>query len=869
MKFLFILIMITPSYRLYSQTIYGTVTNEKVKPISGASVIAYKTYNENILGFGISDKDGLFKFSLKENQDSIRIVCRSLGYTLTEKIINVSTKPIHFTLAVSNQYLKELEVKAKPITEEGDTLNYNVATFEKEGDESIEDVLKRMPGIDVNEDGKISYQGRIINKFYVEGKDLMGSQYSITSKNLPKNAVVSVEVLKDHQPIKMLKDVVYSIDPAINIVLKQGVTITGNIELGGGIPNIWYGKVTPMVFNKKHQTINVLSSTNSGQDELSAFNSVNLFDYLEFGFIESNPQFLLGNTPLESSLFNKSEYNNHRTHTATTNYLTGLGKGDLKVNIDTYYDSRFQDLSSNSIYFIRNDTIEIPFSQHSTFTTKYLKTRLTYEHNSEKNYFKNDFHFKVSNRNENSEFIQNEEYIPQTADRYFYSIGNKFSKVLKLRNTYYKINLYSEYTNTPEQLNFIGGPLMDIEIFRNLNKVYQKTHQNNVKFYISTNIIKKWKRITFDTKFSLNYEWKTLSSSIPINSLDENNIYNNKMEYLSIIPMVNPAINYKHKNVSLTVNPYISLQTRKLINHLLNEESFVKQLIFEPTTYIKYNTLGVKLEGSYKYSNNYTELPQIYSGLIINNYNNANQKNTPILKTKEHSFRSNISYELTAASLNLYASYEYNITNKDWIQSYEVSEDGVTLIQTKYLDNNDGVNQKIKSNFDWFLLSTKTMIKGNIEIGQNVENVILNNEVNKNTNSHLSWRVMLDFPVIRNLNISTYLNEYISKSIYKEQNQVNWRQRILGIELQFSKKKHLFKWSNKWITHTFVDNDFLYMDLSYQYKFNKKTRLILTAQNLLNHHSYTQTTVNSFQSNLSYFYLRPRQFMAQIKFKIH
>ncbi|OHX67670.1 carboxypeptidase regulatory-like domain-containing protein [Flammeovirga pacifica] len=856
------------SFQSFSQSIKGTIKNEKGEPIIGASIIAYQLSTNTMLSYSISNENGYFDLSIKELQDSVKVTVRSLGFELSEKVIKLSDdgKEINFQLTPSDMILKELEVQSKPITEQGDTLNYNVESFAKEGDESISDVLQRMPGIEINDEGIISYQGRTINKFYVEGKDLMGSQYSITSKNLPQNAVASVEVLKDHQPIKMLADVVHSVDPAINIVLKEGVTVTGNAELGGGAPYIWFAKASPMVFNKKHQTVNVLSSSNSGQDELSTFSSINLFDFLEFGLIESKPTFLLGNTPQESSLFKKSEYNDHQTHSTSTNYLTGLGKGDLKINIDAYHDTRFQDLSSNTYYFIPNDTLAIHNLQKSTFTNKYLKTRLTYEHNSDENYFKNSFHFKVLDSKENSQFYQNEELIPQTSSKNFYNVGNKLTKVIKLGNSYYKMNVYAEYTNSPEQLNFKGGPLINLPSQNTLTSIQQETHQDHFKSYVGTHVIKQWKNLTFNTKLSLNYDWRQLTSTLPNTTEEDAILYKNDLNYMSFIPKISPSIDYRFKKLHFSLIPNLSMQLRSLQNHILSEKSEVNSIVFEPVSYISYDFLGVKLNGGYNFNNYFTELPQIYSGIIISNFNKANQQHIPILETKEHFFNGGFGYELIALSLNIYGNYEYKLTNKDWISSYVINEDGVAFMETQSFNENTGVHQKVKGNFDWFLLGLKTTLEGDFEVGQNEENVILNDVANRNTNKHLSWEVSIDFPIAKGLTFSSYYNEYISNNIYQDYNQVDWSQKIIGAELQFSKKRHLIKWINKWIDHTFLENQFLYVDFSYQYKFNKKTSVIVIGQNLLDHQYYNQTTMNVYQSNQTYFYLRPRQVMAKVRF---
>lgn len=83
-------------------------------------------------------------------------------------------------------------------------------------------MLKKLPGIKVAENGSVSYQGRAINRFYIEGQDLMGDNYTQATRNMPVNAVRDVEVMEDHQPIKLLQGRKPSESAALNIKLDKG-----------------------------------------------------------------------------------------------------------------------------------------------------------------------------------------------------------------------------------------------------------------------------------------------------------------------------------------------------------------------------------------------------------------------------------------------------------------------------------------------------------------------------------------------------------------------------------------------------------------------------------------------------------------------
>lgn len=98
--------------------------------------------------------------------------------------------------------LKEVAVKPSAIWKRNDTINYSVAELKSAQDRTIGDLLKKLPGVEVSKSGAISYNGKPINKFYIEGLDLLESKYSIATNNLPVDEVSTVQLLENHQFIK-------------------------------------------------------------------------------------------------------------------------------------------------------------------------------------------------------------------------------------------------------------------------------------------------------------------------------------------------------------------------------------------------------------------------------------------------------------------------------------------------------------------------------------------------------------------------------------------------------------------------------------------------------------------------------------------
>lgn len=111
-----------------------------------------------------------------------------------------------------------------------------------------------MPGIEVTTSGQILYQGSSINKLNIEGLDLMGDQYNQATQNMPAEAVSTIQVMENNQPIRALEGKIHSNHATLNIRLKKNYKMRpfGDAEVGaGGTPAIWDGSLTGIQVAKK------------------------------------------------------------------------------------------------------------------------------------------------------------------------------------------------------------------------------------------------------------------------------------------------------------------------------------------------------------------------------------------------------------------------------------------------------------------------------------------------------------------------------------------------------------------------------------------------------------------------------------------
>ena len=184
---------------------------------------------------------GVINLVLKKNA-AYKIQVSYIGTKTSEELLETKEETMtkNFILVYDNT-LDEIElVYEMPVTIKGDTIVYNADSFNRGTERKFEDVLKNLPGVEINDDGEIEVEGKVVSKVMVEGKDFFDGDSKLAIKNIPSNAVDKVEVLKNYANIGQLSGVTNNQDNiAINIRLKEGKKNFwfGNITAGGGASN--------------------------------------------------------------------------------------------------------------------------------------------------------------------------------------------------------------------------------------------------------------------------------------------------------------------------------------------------------------------------------------------------------------------------------------------------------------------------------------------------------------------------------------------------------------------------------------------------------------------------------------------------------
>ncbi len=244
----------------------GFVSDVSGNKIMGANIVAVEKETQVLDGFGISNEDGYFRLILKSETD-YEIKISFIGFKEVTFIFNEKDNiERNIVLEEQAEALDEVElVYEMPVTIKGDTIVYNADSFNTGSERKLEDVLKNLPGIEVNDEGRIEVEGKEVTKITVEGKDFFDGDSKLATQNLPANAVGKVEVLRNFSEVNQLRSVSNNEDNvAINISLKSGKDKFWFGEIGGGVGNDDRFIAAPKVFYySKDLSMNLLLNSNN------------------------------------------------------------------------------------------------------------------------------------------------------------------------------------------------------------------------------------------------------------------------------------------------------------------------------------------------------------------------------------------------------------------------------------------------------------------------------------------------------------------------------------------------------------------------------------------------------------------------------
>ena len=358
------------------------------RPLAGAILLAADSTGRQA-GYTTSAADGSFRLRPRQGMRAAWIDVSMMGYRAQR--FDAARLPQEIRLEASAVEIREVEIRAPRLSLRGDTVSYNVAGFTEAQDRTIADVLRKMPGIEVEKSGQIRYNGEAINKFYIEGMDMLDGRYSLATNNIAPQDVASVEVMENHQPIKALRDVLYSDRAALNLRLKKQARShwTGTLRgAGGWSPDeaLGSGSVFAMRIAAQSQTMFNLKGDNTGEDPTSDLHQLTVEELLNSADNRcETPEWF--STGLSEAPLDDRRTRRNRSAMASADHLRKLTDDyQLSGHVAYGYDRLASDYASRIVRYLSDGELAEELAEQARLTDRQLATHVKLLANTERFY---------------------------------------------------------------------------------------------------------------------------------------------------------------------------------------------------------------------------------------------------------------------------------------------------------------------------------------------------------------------------------------------------------------------------------------------------------------------------------------------------
>lgn len=864
---------------LFCQNIFGQVyidgqiENTKGESISRINVLFYLPETKSLIAFAVSDQDGNFQTTVDSPSDSLYLEISSVQYRNEYRSIKNTSQSLQFELEYDTKQLETFTVSAAPIETRGDTISYLVSSFAGKEDRVIEDVLKNMPGIEVEPDGRILYEGVPLKKFYVEGLDLMEGRYGVVSKNLPHGSVSTVEILENHQPIRILEDRVTSQQASLNLKLKKGITTTGTSKLGiGANPLLWDINITPMTFMKNFQVVSSYQANNTGNDVARQLHVFTFDDLIKSADRPNEHPEMLDIQTANPPDIDEDRYLDNNIHLLNFNTLQRLSN-DMQLRTNIFYVNDFQKQVSTvrRVYLNPTDTLEFTENLNNKTHNNYLHSEFSLNRNVKKNYFKNVLKIKSSWDTKTGLVDTGEDEIQQSLNNPITAISNDLLSTNSIGKHLVEFQSYISYDHSPHNLSVNPGPY---EQAINNGEPYPQAQQqfNLNRFFAdqSAGLVLGWKRLSINPHVGFSYRQQLLESNIikTFNG-EESQVgtdFINELEGKQTRIYFNTNIEYRKSGLTVKVKLPLNWQKVSLADSVAMGGQSISKFCFDPGLSADYKFSGFwRIRGSWKFINRIGDIDRVHYGYILKNHHFLTRNSAPLSESYRHNLAIFLSYRDPINSFFNSVSYLYTINNTNQIYSTVIQDDGTSIVQSLFYENYSN-SHSFQGRTSKYFSAIKSTVGFHFSFNQYMGKSLMNDELFNTTNVFYILSPELNFKITHWMNAEYNLSANYIRTFIEEERKSNISMLKHHFNIfAFPAESQMLSLETEYYNNN--DNNNFFADLAYTYTLKKqKIDLELKCKNIFNNKTYINYSANAFTIWESSYAMRPSQILVSVKF---
>ena len=844
----------------YGQTkeICGKVFDqEDNSPIAGV-IVQIKDSVGNSYQYTITNNKG--EYFIRYNvsvAELLRFQC--MGYKTQE--INISEIQSTNTIYMISQptQLQDVIIKAPDIEQRSDTLTYYMSKYATAEDKKIADVLKRLPGIKVEDNGQIKYNGEPINKFYIDGSDFMDGRYGIATENINPADVASVEVLENHQPMQVLKGLEFSDQAGLNIKLKEEARHRWISILNGGVglsPLLYDASAFAMRIAGKWQSMETVRVNNTGWNPASQ--STQHIDNRIFGngYVDMLWDDYI-DVGIQSSPIDESRTRDNLSLLANTSNSWHIGEGkDVKFNL-TYEGDRLDYLTGYETNYFDDD---IPsFIERNQMRTQAHRIggQWALQVNRPTLFLKDNLYIDADWSNAVSD-IGGTLSLSQKSKMPSFSATNDLQLVKRIDNNLLTISSRNRYAYKPHTLLVTDGEevAQDVE-----NGDFRSVTEARYGW-----ILGRW---NIYTRGGVDFNYHDMESNLY--GLQLPYAMQNDVNFSLLNTYIAPEASYESYKWKVTLSVPTGYNLHHVRDRKVEGNITDNYVAVTPSLYVRHQ-ISAKMEiaAQLRYSLTPPKASTYFSGLLMTDFRNLYMA-TPITEygdTRSVTMTFKYRNPITSLFFNFTGKYEWSsnpyMTNQLFMDNYILS----SISPTRNDDHNLILNGSI----------SKGLMYGRMTIGLDARYIQMwDNAMRQNSISPY---------MLQALNIQPYLKGHFT-NWFSADYRLSYSKNTMDIEDATGSNYDALK---QYLTLTFVpakkwqvaiggehyytkfssgsSANLILLDASVRWNVSKRVDISLTASNLLNQREYRYVNYGLLSETNYMYRLRGRNIMASVEIRL-
>lgn len=618
----------------------------------------------------------------------------------------------------------------------GDTTTYRADDFATPQDRTIGDVLKKIPGITVENNGQIKFNGQSVTRLYLDGDDLLESKYNIATRSIPNDMVNQIQVLENHQNIKALEGKVFSDAVDINLTFKDNarLKVLGQADAGGGLPGLYEGELNAISLKNIYKAIHTGKLNNTAKtlsDDVLSLNA--LQEAIKRGNNPPAPQLSAGtgqSPPLDRNRY----FFNHSGLANSANLWKLKSDAQLKSKVYYQYDDEKQKYQNQTSILLPDEVIRFSEQQDNSILHQNFYADLILHKNKSQFYLNNKSIYEYKDRQDEANLKANEQSRLQQYRGREYAFSNETDLIRTPKGkTLIQYYSYINFTTYPEVL--VIDSLRLPGIFQTSNTLNDISQLTRIPAFFTNNHVTLQKnsgRFSQSYKLGISANIQEFRSTLQAESPDDKLIFpdssTNQLRWNEYKLYAEPNYEYMAGNFRITFKLPFEYQWIHAEDQFYDYSKDDQRLLPNAALTVRYNRQkGFSGNIFITRTRSAGNFLQAYQGLILRNYRSISQNDDPFSTSTLFNMGTSLNYKNPVKLLFINASGFYRQTSLNTI-AYASIDSELSYTERRLMDNTAG-SYNLQTGISKYLFNLHSTIGLSYSLQYGKSNQLINGQL--------------------------------------------------------------------------------------------------------------------------------------------